>query len=478
VVSNREPCVHDLHDDGTVSVRHPISGLVTALDPVVRAVGGTWIAHGSGSGDRAVVDERDRVEVRDDDGGYTLRRVWLSRGEERGYYHGFANSALWPLCHLSFEPPRFTRSDWRHYQDVNRRFADAVVAEATSTRPVVFVQDYHFALLPLYLRQRLPDAVVVAFWHIPWPTAGRFARLPFKEAILEGLLSTDIVGFQTAEHVRNFLDCVEALPDAAVDRCAGLVGRPHGTVAVREYPISIEWPSRWAESAPPVDACRTAVRAELGIADDARVMVSVDRVDYTKGIEERLAAIQRLLARGNATAGRPVFVQVASPSRTRLDSYRRLAERMRSQINGINTWFGDAGYQPIVLLDRHVEPSELVRLYRAADACHVNSLDDGMNLVAKEFVASRDDEGGALVLSRFTGAALELLGALLVNPFDIDAVADTIANALTLAPDEQLRRMRAMRAQVAEHNVFRWAGRLVADAAGVRDVEWNARIPS
>ena len=469
MVSNREPCVHDLHDDGTVSVRHPISGLVTALDPVVRAAGGTWIAHGSGTGDRAVVDERDRVEVRGDEGGYMLRRVWLSGREERGYYHGFANSALWPLCHLSFEPPRFTRNDWRHYQDVNRRFAGAVVAEASSPRPVVFVQDYHFALLPLYLRQRLPEAVVVTFWHIPWPNAGRFARMPFKESILEGLLSSDIVGFQTPEHASNFLDCVDGLEDAAVDRTTGLVGRPHGTVAVRDYPISVEWPSRWAEGTPPADVCRSAVRAELGIASDAPVMVSVDRIDYTKGIEERLDAIQRLLARGNATAGRPVFIQVAAPSRTRIECYRRLAGRVRAQVDGINTRFGCEGYQPILLLERHVEPSDLLRLYRAADACHVNSLDDGMNLVAKEFVAARDDDGGALVLSEFAGAARELQGALLVNPFDIDAVADTIADALTLAPEEQARRMRSMRAHVAEHNVFRWAGRLVADAAGVRD---------
>jgi trehalose 6-phosphate synthase len=469
VVSNREPCVHDLHDDGSVSARHPISGLVSALDPVVRAVGGTWIAHGSGSGDRAVVDARDRVSVRDDGGGYTLRRVWLSRGEERGYYHGFANSALWPLCHVAFEAPLFTRNDWRHYQDVNRRFADAVVAEAESPRPVVLVQDYHFALLPMFLRQQLPEAIIVSFWHIPWPNAGRFARLPVKQAVLEGLLSSDIVGFQTGEHARNFLDCVECLPDAAVDRESGFVGRPHGTVAVRDYPISVEWPSRWAAGAPGVDACGAEVRAEYAIAADAPLMVSVDRIDYTKGIEERLAAIQRLLARGNASVGRPVFLQVMAPSRTRIDGYRRLGGRIRAQVRDINARFGDDDYKPIVAVERHVEPAELFRLYRAADACHVNSLDDGMNLVAKEFVAARDDEAGALLLSEFAGAAIELAGALLVNPFDIDAVSDGIANALTLHPEEQRRRMRSMRSQVADHNVFDWAGRLVADAAGVRD---------
>ena len=468
VVSNREPCVHELEADGTVSVRHPISGLVTALDPILRATGGTWIAHGSGSADRAVVDRFDRLRIEDEDGGYTLRRIWLGRGEERGYYQGFSNGALWPLCHLAFESPRFTRSDWRHYQEVNRRFADAVVAEATGPRPVVLVQDYHFALLPSLLRARLPDAIIVAFWHIPWPNAARFSRLPTGDALLEGLLGSDIVGFQTPEHARAFLDAVEVLPEAAVDRASGLVGRAHGTVAVRAYPISVEWPNRWAESAPPIDECRRRVRAELGIGEDAPMMISVDRLDYTKGIEERLTAIRRLLARGNATVARPVFVQIAAPSRTRLARYRQLAERVRAQAAGINERFGAPGYQPIVLLERHAEPQEVFRFYRAADACHVNSLDDGMNLVAKEFVAARDDEQGVLLLSRFAGAARELSGAIVVNPCDIDHVADAMADALTLPGDDQARRMRAMRRQVAEHNVFRWAGDLLKDAAGAR----------
>ena len=472
VVSNREPCVHELEPDGSITTRHPISGLVTALDPVLRATGGTWIAHGSGSADRAVVDRFDRLRVGDDDGGYTLRRVWLSRGEERGYYQGFSNGALWPLCHLAFEAPRFTRSDWRHYQEVNRRFADAVVAEARGPRPVVLIQDYHFALLPALVRERLPQAVIVAFWHIPWPNAPRFNRLPTGDALIEGLLGSDIVGFQTSEHARAFLDSAATLPDAAVDRAGGLIGRAHGTVAVRAYPISVEWPNRWATSAPPVDECRRIVRADLGIASDAPMMISIDRLDYTKGIEERLSAIRRLLARGNATVARPVFVQVAAPSRTRLERYRQLAERVRAQVASINERFGAPDYQPVVLLERHAEPSEVFRLYRAADACHVNSLDDGMNLVAKEFVAARDDERGVLLLSRFAGAARELSGPLMVNPCDIDSVADAIADALTLPDEDQGRRMRAMRRHVAEHNVFRWAADLLIDAAearGLRD---------
>jgi trehalose 6-phosphate synthase len=332
------------------------------------------------------------------------------------------------------------------------------------------VQDYHFALLPALIRERLPGAIIVAFWHIPWPNEARFSRVPNGAALLEGLLGSDIVGFQTPEHARAFLDCVEALPDAAFDRVNGLVGRSHGTVSVRTYPISIEWPNRWAAAAPTVEDCRSIVRAELGIEANAPMMVSIDRLDYTKGIEERLTAIRRLLARGNATVARPVFVQVAAPSRTRLERYQQLGERVRAQTAAINERYGEPGYQPVVLLERHVEPADVFRLYRAADACHVNSLDDGMNLVAKEFVAARDDGQGVLLLSRFAGAARELSGAILVNPCDIDNVADAMADALTLPPDEQARRMCAMRRQVAEQNVFRWAGDLLMDAAAVRGI--------
>ena len=475
VVSNREPCVHAVEPDGSVAARRPVSGLVTALDPVLRATGGTWIAHGSGTADRAMVDPRDRVQITCDGGAYTLRRVWMTRGEERGYYHGFANSALWPLCHLAFEPPRFTRNDWRHYQQVNRRFADAVAAEAGHGNPIVFVQDYHFALLPQLLRDRLPDATIVAFWHIPWPNVARFSRLPYQEEILEGLLGSDIVGFQTPEHAGHFLDCVDTAADAAVDRERSIVGRAHGTVAVGAYPISVEWPSRFADTAPPVAECRATIRAELGIEPDAPMLLSVDRLDYTKGIEERLAAIRRLLSRGNATVGRPVFVQIAAPSRTRLERYRALGERVRAQTAAINKRFGSGDYQPVVLIERHVEASEVFRFYRAADACHVNSLDDGMNLVAKEFVAARDDGHGVLLLSPFAGAARELSAALFANPYDVDRVADAIADALTMPADDQARRMRSLRAQVEDNNVYRWAGRLLLEAAGVRR-GWSAPV--
>ena len=320
---------------------------------------------------------------------------------------------MWPLCHLAFESPRFTRSDWRHYQEVNCRFADAVVAEARGPRPVVLVQDYHFALLPKLLRERLPGATIVAFWHIPWPNPARFSRLPTGDALIEGLLGSDIVGFQIPEHARAFLDAVETAAGrgrGSRDRTGGPRPRNRRGSRVSDFRRMAESMGRLRAADPGMPP---HIRAELGIEQDAPMMISVDRLDYTKGIEERLTAIRRLLARGNATVGRPVFVQVAAPSRTRLERYRQLGERVRAQVAAINERFGAPGYRPVLLLERHAEPQEVFRFYRAADACHVNSLDDGMNLVAKEFVAARDDEQGVLLLSRFAGAARELSGAML-----------------------------------------------------------------
>src|SRR5436190_1176972 len=351
VVSNREPRVDDLDRTGAIVERRPAGGLVAALDPVLRATGGTWIAHGSGTADRDMVDGRDRVRIAGDGGPYTLRRVWLTPAEERGYYHGFANSGLWPLCHIAFEAPAFRASDWRHYQNVNQRFADAVVAEADTPRPIVLVQDYHLALLPRLLRQRLPHATIVAFWHIPWPNLDRLARVPYQTELLEGLLGSDIVGFQTAGHVRNFLDCVERVLRVRVEWTEETVTSGKRTTSVRAYPISVEWPSRWAALAPSVEECRRDVRADLGIEPDAPMMVSVDRMDYTKGIEQRLASIRRFLSRGGATAGRPVFVQIAAPTRTRLACDRDLHARVLAQVRELNVRFGGDDYRPVILVD-------------------------------------------------------------------------------------------------------------------------------
>ena len=467
-VANREPYIHERDDNGRVAVRHPASGLVTALEPVMRACSGVWVAHGSGDADRETADASGRLPVPPDAPAYTLRRVWLSEAEERGYYYGLANEGLWPLCHQAHTRPRFRASDWEHYRVVNERFADAVCSEAGSDAPVVLVQDYHFALVPEFIRRRLPRATVLTFWHIPWPNAERLAMCPWHAELLSGLLGSSIVGFHTQLHCNNFVDGVDRYLEARIDRERFAVVQGGRPTLVRPYPISIDWPSRWATDAPPAEVCRRDVRRQLGLSPDARIGMGVDRLDYTKGVEERLLAVERLLEREPAWLGRFTFVQLAAPSRAAIPEYQELAQRVIRLAERINQRFALGAWRPIVLLHQHHEPPDVFRFYRAADFCYVSSLHDGMNLVAKEFVAARADERGVLVLSQFTGAARELPEALIVNPYDLEAASAAMAWALAMSPAEQMERMRAMRSYLSHFNVYRWAGRMLLDAAALR----------
>jgi trehalose 6-phosphate synthase len=468
IVANREPYIHDRRADGSLRVVHPASGLVTALEPVMRACSGVWIAHGSGSADREVVDGRDRVLVPPREESYAIRRVWLQQDEERGYYYGFSNEGLWPLCHLVYTRPVFRAADWRHYEAVNRKFAEAVCEEVEGPDPIVLVQDYHFGLAPRLIRERLPRATVIAFWHIPWPNAERFGVCPWARELLEGMLGSSIVGFHTQQHCNNFLECVDRFLEARIDRERMSVVLGGRESLVRAYPISIDWPNQWAAASAPVGECRRTVLAELGLGPDGLVGVGVDRLDYTKGLEERLLAVERALERFPHLRGRFTFAQLAAPSRTLIPEYRELNDRIAAIAERVNGRFARGAWRPIVLLRSHHEPPTIFRYLRAADLCYVSSLHDGMNLVAKEFVAARDDERGVLLLSRFTGAARELTEALLVNPYDLEEASAAIATALAMSPAEQGERMRALRAQVSDFNVYRWAGRMLTDAARLR----------
>jgi trehalose 6-phosphate synthase len=471
VVANREPYIHERTREGAIRVVHPASGLVTALEPVLRACSGVWVAHGSGAADRDTVDASDRVRVPPGESSYLLRRVWLSSAEEQGYYYGFSNEGLWPLCHVAHARPTFREADWHHYRAINERFADAACEEAETDDPVILVQDYHFALVPRMIRKRLPRATIITFWHIPWPNAERFGICPWRQEILEGLLGSSIVGFHTQQHCNQFLDNVDTYVESRIDReLRGVVQRGH-TALVRPYPISLEWPSRWAKEAPSVEDCRRSVREELGLPESTLLGIGIDRLDYTKGIEERLLAVERLLEIHPELVGRFVFAQLAAPSRTQIDRYRELSERVEAIATRINERFARDGRGPIALLRAHHEPPTVYRFYRAADVCYVSSLHDGMNLVAKEFVAARDDERGVLVLSRFTGAARELSEALIVNPYDLEESAAALHAALEMSPAEQATRMRSMRSVVSELNVYRWAGRMLVDAAALRRKE-------
>lgn len=468
VVANREPYIHERDELGAVRIVHPASGLVSALEPVMRACSGTWVAHGGGSADREVVDSRGRLLVPPGEESYALRRVWLSNEEESGYYYGLSNEGLWPLCHLAHARPIFRADDWEHYKVVNQRFADAVCDEVDSEDPIVLVQDYHFALVPKMIRARLPRATILTFWHIPWPNAERFGICPYRQEIIDGLLGSSILGFHTRQHCNNFLEAVDSYVESRIDREQSAVEVQAQRTLIRPYPISIEWPMTFSKDIGSVKDCRKQVYAELCLPPDIKLGVGVDRLDYTKGIEERLAAVDTMLQNHPDLRGHFVFVQLAAPSRTRIERYHELNERIEAVSSAINTKWRSGNYQPIVLLRAHHDRTRVIQFFRAADLCYVSSLHDGMNMVAKEFVAARDDEQGVLLLSQFTGAARELTEALIVNPYDIQSAAEAMATALRMPELEQRERMRTMRDLLSELNVYRWAGRMLVDAAKVR----------
>lgn len=473
ILANREPYVHqtDPEHPERMLVLRPASGLVTALEPVMKACSGVWVAHGSGSADRQVVDAFDRVLVPPFEESYSVRRVWLSEAEEDGYYYGFSNEGLWPLCHLAHMRPLFRAEDYEQYVSVNQKFAQAVCAEVDSDDPIVLVQDYHFALAPRMVRERLPRATIISFWHIPWPNSERIAICPWREELISGLLGSSVVGFHTQQQCNNFIDSVDAFMESRIDREMNAVVQGQRRTLIRPYPISIEWPVHWLDQVPSVEVAREEVRSELGLGPMALLGVGVDRLDYTKGIEERIETVDQLLTRYPEFQGRFTYLQLAAPSRMKIPLYRELDDRVERLTDKVNQKWRRGAYRPIVLLRTHHEPADVFRYYRAAELCYVGSLHDGMNLVAKEFVAARGDELGVLVLSQFTGASRELTEALIVNPYDLRQVSDAFAAALRMPHQLQRERMRSMRRFVAEFNVYRWAGRMLVDAATLRRKE-------
>ena len=470
VVSNREPYIHNRGDNG-VTLQIPASGLVAAIEPVMQACGGTWIAHGSGSADRQTVDSKDRIRVPPTAPAYMLRRIWLSEEEQDGYYYGLANEGLWPLCHIAFVRPVFRESDWQRYRAVNARFAQAVFEEAKRPDPIILVQDYHLALVPRMIRERLPRATVITFWHIPWPNSEAFGICPWKEEIIAGLLGSTVLGFHTQFHCNNFIETVDRFMESRIDReRASIIIGGHETF-VRPYPISIAWPLAALAAQKSVPECRIAVRRRLGLHYDVRLAVGIERFDYTKGILDRMRAIDRLLGKYGQWKRRLVFVQIAAPTRSKLATYVDLQKESRALAEEINARHGDENYKPIILVIQHYEPDQICELFRAADLCIVSSLHDGMNLVAKEFVAARDDEQGVLILSSFAGASRELSEALIVNPYDTLAISEAIHRALHMPDVEQRTRMHVMREIVRVRNVYRWAGQMLLDAAQLRKRE-------
>jgi len=477
VVSNREPYEH-IRRGNSIECSVPASGLVTALEPILRACNGTWIAQGSGDADHDTVDENDRLRVPPDDPQYTLRRVWLTEEEEQGFYLGFANEGLWPLCHIAHTRPVFRVQDWEQYQRVNRRFADVLLREAEGEpNPVVLVQDYHFALAPRMIKEARPDARVIIFWHIPWPNPEAFGICPWQRELLDGLLGADIIGFHIQSHCNNFMDSVDRALESRIDREHFAVNRRGHLTFVRPFPISVGFASEPEETESQESSYieRGALLRRLGV-EATMLGVGVDRVDYTKGIPERFAALEVFFEKYPLFKRRFTFVQIGAPSRSNIRRYHDLMEEVKSEAERINRKFETANWKPIVFLPQHHGHEEILPYYRMADLCLVTSLHDGMNLVAKEYVAARSDEQGVLILSRFAGASNELSDALLVNPYDAQEMADAIHRALGMSPEEKHARMARMRAYLAEHNIYRWAADLIAALAALR-IDTDHRLP-
>ncbi len=461
VIANREPYSHEWSDRGVV-IQRPASGLVTGIEPMLRASGGTWIAYGGGSADREHCDREGRLAVPPQHHEYTLRRIFAGDDDYERYYSGLANEGLWPLCHMAHTKPSFRASDWTSYQNVNELFARAAI-EDTPSDGLLLVQDYHFALVPRYVREHAPHIVTSLFWHIPWPHAEIIAICPWKEALLEGMIGADVIGFHTRQYCLNFLETVQRYLECRVDFEEMSVSYGSHRTFVRVYPISVEWPYTSAKRSE-----GNALRNLLNISNDAHVSVGVDRADYTKGLIERVNAVELLLEQNPSLRGKYVLVQLASPTRTRIRSYQQLTDDVRESVDRVNARFGTEAWTPIVLQFRTFSAEEVRAYYAMADSALVTPLHDGMNLVAKEYVAACEDEDGMLVLSQFAGAAKELGGALLVNPYDTQQVADAILRATTMPLLERRARMQSMREQIESHTIFDWSESLLRDMIAIR----------
>jgi alpha,alpha-trehalose-phosphate synthase [UDP-forming] len=476
VLSNREPYEHVRTPEGQVEVRQPPGGLVSALDPTMRLTHGVWVAWGSGDADADTTDADGRLSVPPGEASYTLRRVWLDEGDIEGFYLGFSNTALWPLCHMLVQHFEFRREHWERYKAVNRRFAAALADEArrSARQPLIWVQDYHFALVAAYLRELDPSLFVQIFWHIPFPPPDIWGLLPNRahEALLRGLLGNDLIGFHTERHAQNFLACVsEFIPEAAVDVRRLTVSLAGRIISVGAFPISIDVDRLEKLARSPQAEREARLLRERYAGDDCQLGISVDRADYTKGIPQRLKALELLWEQCPELRGRFTMIIVVPPSRSELEAYRALGRDIEDTVMRINERFGTDQWTPLVLVAHNVDADLLAAVYRAADLCLISSLQDGMNLVAKEFIACQLDERGVLVLSRFAGAALETEAAVLINPFNVDGFMEGIRLAIEMPVEERRERMQHLRRQLHGWTIFDWLDALLTRAAGLMEAQ-------
>lgn len=471
IVSNREPYIHN-HVNGDISCIVPASGLTVALDPVMRACGGTWVAHGNGSADREVVDAKNRVLVPPDKKSYTLRRVWLTDEEVDRYYFGFSNEALWPLCHIAYQRPKFDLDDWNTYKQVNRHFAEAVLDEIGNRKAFIFIQDYHLTLVSRLIKAKNHRAITAQFWHIPWPNREAFRICPWQNEILYGLLGNDLLGFHISYHRDNFLDTVDKSLECLIDREKSSITHGNHTTFVLPFPISVDF-DRISEHARSKEVVKeiNALKSKYNLTDEI-IGIGLDRIDYTKGIPERLKALDTLLTNYPMYKykSRLVFFQLAEPSRTKIQKYQELNDEIDSLIEKINARHAVDGRNPIIYVKAHKSQDTIMAFHRMANFCMVSSLHDGMNLVAKEFISSRSDDDGVLILSKFTGAARELDEALLINPYAIDDITETIRTAIEMPADLRKKRMVKLRRKVQENNIYKWAANIVSELVKIESL--------
>jgi trehalose 6-phosphate synthase len=465
VVSNREPYMH-IHSGREIKCIIPASGMITAMEPVLKACGGLWIASGTGDADKETVDDKNRLKVPPEEPSYTLRRMWLTKEEEDHFYYGFSNEGLWPLCHIAHTRPTFRKIDWDYYKKVNEDFAQAVLEEtAGDDQPFVLIQDYHFALLPALIKKEKPNAKVALFWHIPWPNPESFGICPWQRDILTGMLGADLIGFHTQYHCNHFLETVNSSLEARVLWENFSVNRSGHTTMVKPFPISIAFTMRDYDDA--VNRKDPALLLHRYNINTGYMGIGVDRIDYTKGIIEKFLAIERFLEKNPSYREQFTFVQIGAPSRTLIKTYSDMVNDVENEAERINGKFKSKNWKPILLLKHHHSHEEIAPFYASANLCMVTSLHDGMNLVAKEFVAARSQSDGVLILSRFAGASQEMQGAIIVNPYDIEKTADAIKAALEMPLEEQQFRMKQMRQSIVGNNIYFWAAKLLRTMAAI-----------
>ena len=462
-VSNREPYIHE-YKEGKITYIRPVGGAVTALDPVMRACGGTWVASGGGAADKKVVDANDEIKVPPESPKYTLKRIWLTKEEENGYYFGFSNKAIWPLCHITYTRPVFDESDWGYYKQVNKKFADAILEKVGKKKAFIWIHDYHLALVAKYIKEKNPNIKTGMFWHIPWPNPEAFRICPKKQEILEGLLANDLIGFHILYFCQNFMDTIKLELEARIDNERTSVTYGGHETIVRGVPISVDFEdlSKLADSKK-VEKERQKLREEFSLNRAEFILMGMDRIDYTKGLVEKIQAIDRFFEKYPEYKNRVVFIQKGALSRMHIETYKDLNDRLNDLVEEVNWKHGTAEWSPVVLARRHFSPTEILAFYKIADVCIVSPLHDGMNLVAKEYVSARTDLNGVLILSQFTGAARELHDGIYVNPYDPDSFADSIKQAIEMSQEEKQKKMANLRGVVAENNIYKWAVKFISE---------------